>query len=291
MQRTYPPYYRSLDDDDEPETIVSVKRQYGDYVPSKAERRQIKEREQQLDREQRLMLTKVRSRWQEIAAEEDRKQFEKIKTEHGPLKQKADNLDSLFKDDVLVFDSNDALYVNGDQIGIQYKIGDHQKIVYLGYNLDTYIDIIGAMAKKLENDGPQGLNQRVHKAVVYDGLIEPLHKLMSNPDGFSVRTKEFATNIANDIVHEDLAVYFSDDSYKDPKKFTAIVKAFKEAVTRIEDHPTRIGISAKTNAEKVILNAIKEVATSKMKMKPRVLQGGKPTIQQPVAASPLKDIQ
>ena len=83
MQRTYPPYYRSLDDD-EPETVISIKRQYGDYVPSKTERRQIKEREQQLDREQRLMLTKVRSRWQEIAAEEDRKQFEKIKTETWP---------------------------------------------------------------------------------------------------------------------------------------------------------------------------------------------------------------
>ena len=286
----YPPYYRSLDDE-KPKSYVTVKRQYGDEPLTKAEKNALREREERLDREQRELMSRIRSRWQEIAIEEDRKQFEKIKTEHGPLKQKADNLDSLFKDDVLVFDSNDALYVNGDQIGIQYKIGDHQKIVYLGYNLDTYIDIIGAMAKKLENDGPQGLNQRVHKAVVYDGLIEPLRKLMSNPDGFSVRTKEFATDIANDIVHEDLAVYFSDDSYKDPKKFAAIVKAFKEAVTRIEDNPTRIGISAKTNAEKVILNAIKEVATSKMKMKSRVLQGGKPTIQQQQVASPVKDIQ
>ena len=286
----YPPYYRSLDDE-KPKSYVTVKRQYGDEPLTKAEKTALREREERLDREQRELLSRVRDRWQEIAIEEDRKQFEKIKTEHGPLKQKAENLDSLFKDDVLVFDSNDALYINGDQIGIQYKIGDHQKIVNLGYNLDTYINIIGAMAKKLENDGPQGLNQRVHKAVVYDGLIDPLHKLMSNPNSFSVRTKEFANDIANDIVHEDLAVYFSDDSYKDPKKFTAIVKAFKEAVTRIEDNPSRIGISGKTNAEKVILNAIKEVATTKMKMKPRVLQGGKPTIQQPVVASPVKDIQ
>ena len=303
MQRTYPPYYRSLDDDDEPETIVSVKRQYGDYVPSKAERVKIKEREQRLDREQQMMLAKVRSRWQEIAAEEDRKDFvkvkqdhEKLKAEHIPVKAQAEDLDTLLGDNLIVLDTNESGYTgeNAELIGMKYKIGGHEKILYLGKDLDSYLDTLETMAKRLETGGLKPVSERLYREAITDGLIDPLIKLTSDTDSFSGKTKELGMDLAYGSVppdQENVAEYLADGSYQDPKKFAAIVRAFKQAVTRIKsDSQNRISIGKK-NAKKVILNAIKEAATTSMKMKPRNLVGVTPPLQNPVQDSPLKEIR
>ena len=271
-------YYRSLEEE-KPKSYLTVRRQYGDEPLTKAEKSALREREAELDREQRELMSRIRSRWQEIAIEEDRKELASVKAqaqadskELATVKAQAQDSKDLRADKLMRFSTDEKPYIDDAHIGLEMNVQGSNEILDLGTSLNSYTDILEVMSKRMPS--ATGITRTMYFEAIRDGLIQPLHKLMTTPpDQFSEHTRELALELSNGK-DQNLGGFFTDNSYGDPKKYAEIIKTFKDAVDRIKTQPKqRINVSKK-NADKVVLNALIEV-NDKLKMRARNLVGGK----------------